>query len=131
MALTERLVLQALHDLDDGTGEEATREIALIRAVRAADPVFHLTDLILRDVLDRLAARGHQVLVFTGRQEVARRFGEIGATVHEMAALQGVRVPASAKPQAIVEPTHEEHDAPVRRLRRRVKTTRVERREAS
>jgi hypothetical protein len=88
------------------------------------------TAAALVDVLDRLAARGHQVLVFTGRQEVARRFGEIGATVHEMAALQGVRVAASAKPQTVVEPVHEEHDAPVRRMRRRVKTTRVEHREA-
>jgi hypothetical protein len=47
-----------------------------------------------------------------------------------MAALQGVRVATIAKPQAVVEPVHEEHDAPVRRMRRRVKTTRVERREA-
>lgn len=88
------------------------------------------TAAALVDVLDRLAARGHQVLVFTGRQEVARRFVEIGASVHEMAALQGVRPNAAAKPQAMVEPVHEEHDAPVRRMRRRVKTTRVERREA-
>ena len=88
------------------------------------------TSAALVDVLDGLAARGHQVLVFTGRQEVARRFAEIGASVHEMAQLQGVRPVTSAKPQAEVAPVREEHDAPVRRLRRRVKTTRVERREA-
>ncbi|MGD9633005.1 MAG: hypothetical protein AB7G28_04320 [Pirellulales bacterium] len=88
------------------------------------------TAAALVDLLDVLAARGHQVLVFTGRQEVAQRFEEIGANVHEMAQLQGVRPAASAKPQAVVEPVDEEDGAPVRRLRRRVKTTRVERREA-
>lgn len=88
------------------------------------------TAAALVDVLDGLATRGHQVLVFTGRQEAARRFAEIGARVHEMAELQGVRPVTAAQPQAVVESVPEERDMPVRRLRRRVKTTRVERREA-
>lgn len=88
------------------------------------------TAAALVDVLDVLASRGHQVLVFTGRQEVVERFAEIGVLVREMSQLHGHHPLASAKPQAEAEAGQQVHHAPVRRLRRRVKTTRVERREA-
>ena len=48
LALTERLVLQAVRD---GAADDS----AVFRALRAADPVFHVTDLIVGDVLRRLS----------------------------------------------------------------------------
>jgi hypothetical protein len=80
------------------------------------------TSAALVDVVDDLAARGQQVLVFTSRSEAVRRFAEIGAAVHAMARLQGMRPASATKPQA--------EAAPVRRKRRRVKTTRTEHRNA-
>jgi hypothetical protein len=47
LALTERAVLRAV-------AEGAEDEAAVLRAVGMADPAFHLTDLIVRDVLGRL-----------------------------------------------------------------------------
>ena len=88
------------------------------------------TAAALVDVLDELAARGHQVLVFTGRQEVARAMCRDWRERARMAQLQGMRPVTSAKTQAEVAPMREADDAPVRRIRRRVKTSRVERREA-
>jgi DNA repair exonuclease SbcCD ATPase subunit len=79
----------------------------------------------LVDILDGFAASGQQVIVFTGRPEVARRFAEIGANVREMESLRRERRVAAAKP-----PAAEESEPNVRPMRRRVKTTRVERREA-
>jgi len=49
LAETERRVLHAVY-------EGAKDEAAVLHAFRAADPVFHPTDLILRDVLRRLRA---------------------------------------------------------------------------
>jgi energy-coupling factor transporter ATP-binding protein EcfA2 len=87
------------------------------------------TSAALVDVLDTLTTRGHQVLVFTGRREVVRRFAEIGAVVRELAELRGVRAVAAAKPQAEVASERETEPAPVQRLRR-VKRTRTKHREA-
>lgn len=47
LALSERLVLEAVRD---GAADPA----AVFRALRAADPVFHVTDLIAADLLRRL-----------------------------------------------------------------------------
>ncbi|WP_376097946.1 hypothetical protein ACE7GA_07695 [Roseomonas sp. CCTCC AB2023176] len=47
LALTERLVLRAV-------SEGARSEAALVERLGLSDPAFHLTDLILRDVLARL-----------------------------------------------------------------------------
>lgn len=87
------------------------------------------TSAALVDVLDRHSARGHQVLVFTGRPEAVRRFAEIGARVHEMAQLRGVHRVTTARPQAETAPVHETESVRVKQLRR-VKRTRTKHREA-
>ncbi|MDI3306157.1 MAG: DUF1835 domain-containing protein [Acetobacteraceae bacterium] len=47
LAETERLALRAIRD-------GATDEAMVLRALRAADPVFHVTDRIVAEVIDRL-----------------------------------------------------------------------------
>jgi hypothetical protein len=58
LTLTERLLLQ-------GIAAGAADESALYRHLRAADPVFHVTDLIVRDLLHRLST-GTRRLVTRG-----------------------------------------------------------------
>lgn len=55
LALTERLALQAV-------AAGATDLAAVHRALRAADPVFHVTDLIVREVLGRLSEGPRRLL---------------------------------------------------------------------
>ena len=55
LSLTERLVMRAAAEGIAGEGP-------LLRHLRAADPVFHLTDLILRDVLARLSTGTRRLL---------------------------------------------------------------------
>lgn len=91
---TERMVLRAVagHATPGGAAEEAV----LLRAIGRADPVFHLTDLILREILGRLrqgprrllhregplrlTPRGAAVLAGRDRHRPAPRF-QAGVTV--------------------------------------------------
>jgi hypothetical protein len=59
LAETERRVLVAVRD---GAADEA----AAFRAFRAADPLFHPTDLIIRDVVRRLRAGPEPLLALDG-----------------------------------------------------------------
>ena len=70
---TERLVLRAIAA---GAGDEA----ALYRAVRPADPVFHVTDLILREVVGRLR---------TGPRRLVKREAPLRPTPRGAAVLAG------------------------------------------
>lgn len=53
---TERLLLRAVE-------AGATEEAGLLVAMRTADPVFHVTDLIVRDVVQRLRTGPHRPLL--------------------------------------------------------------------
>ncbi|NKE43224.1 hypothetical protein HB662_00435 [Roseomonas frigidaquae] len=70
LALTERLLLRAVAD---GAADEA----AVLRALLAADPVFHVTDLIVREVAQRLATGPHRLIT----REAPWRLTERGAAV--------------------------------------------------
>ncbi|MBV1797449.1 DUF1835 domain-containing protein [Siccirubricoccus sp. G192] len=54
LAETERLALRAVRD--------GAAEAAVFRALRAADPIFHVTDLITRDVLRRLGSGPNRLI---------------------------------------------------------------------
>jgi len=75
----------------------------------------------LVDVLYAFATRGQQVLLFTAEREAAERCASLGANVLEMQSLRGEDV-IEAKPQAV--------EMATRRVRRRVKSTRLKHREA-
>lgn len=73
LAETERLVLHAIRD-------GATEEAAVFHALRAADPVFHVTDLIVRDVVARLR---------TGPRRLIARAAPLALTERGEAVLAG------------------------------------------
>ncbi|HEY8614116.1 MAG TPA: hypothetical protein VIL69_22880 [Roseomonas sp.] len=73
LGLTERQVMQAV-------AAGAAEEDALFRRLRAADPVFHITDLILRDVVKRLS---------TGTRRLISRDAPHAPTVRGAAILAG------------------------------------------
>lgn len=79
----------------------------------------------LAAVLDNFGRGGHQVLVFTARQEVVERFAELGATRHDLATASRVvdrtqfGLVAEAKTQA-----DGTHDEPLRTTTRVVKRKR-------
>lgn len=75
----------------------------------------------LVEALDEFSGRGHQVLVFTAEREAVERFAALGAAVHEMQSLHR---------ECAVEAKTQAEDAPAPRIRRRVRPTRMERREA-
>jgi hypothetical protein len=80
LALTERLVLQAVRD---GAGDAG----AVLRALREADPVFHVTDLIVADLLRRLSE---------GARRLLTRASPLALTARGAAVLEGTvrHVPA-------------------------------------
>ncbi|WP_156963464.1 hypothetical protein [Muricoccus aerilatus] len=73
LGLTERLVMRA-------AAEGVTGEAPLIRHLRAADPVFHVTDLIVRDMVTRLS---------TGTRRLLTREAPHLPTAHGAAILAG------------------------------------------
>ncbi|MFH5923464.1 DUF1835 domain-containing protein [Roseomonas xinghualingensis] len=73
LGLTERLLMQ-------GVADGAADEGALFRHLRKADPVFHVTDLITRDLLKRLS---------TGTRRLVSRDAPHGLTPHGKAILAG------------------------------------------
>jgi hypothetical protein len=82
LALTERLVLQAVRD---GAGDAG----AVLRALRAADSVFHVTDLIVADLLRRLSEGARRLLTRASPLALtARGTAVLNGTVRHMPAVR-------------------------------------------
>jgi ABC-type Mn2+/Zn2+ transport system ATPase subunit len=78
----------------------------------------------LAAVLDEFGRRGHQVLVFTARQEAVERFNELRATTHDLLALKTSANAASFTVVAEGKPRADSEEQPVQRRTRVVRKRR-------